>query len=153
MEIPQEAKIILIPLQAWGEQDLLCREILCPIMRYTTYTRFEDAVDRAVETLYTEGAGHSSAIQSHNEEHIDYAAKRFPVGRFHVNQPTMGVSNGITASPTIGCGSWGGNSISEYLIYRHLLNKTKVTGVVPNLRKANPATDWDDFTPFNKLAD
>ena len=46
------------------------------------------AVDRAIENLEVEGKGHSSCIWSHDQEHIEYTAKRIPVGRFHINQPT-----------------------------------------------------------------
>lgn len=150
IDIPDSAVIILVKNQAWGEQDVLCREILCPIMRYTTYSRFEDAVDRAVANLEVEGAGHSSAIWTHDQAHVEYAAKRIPVGRFHVNQPTMGYSNGVLGTTTIGCGTWGNNSISENLAYYHLMNKTRVTTVVPNLRPRTEA-EWDNYEPFEVL--
>ncbi len=44
-----------------------------------------------------------------------------------INQPTMGGRIPIITSITIGCGTWGGNSVSENLTFRHLLNKTRVT--------------------------
>lgn len=152
IDVPEDASVILVKNQAWGDQDVLCREILCPIIRYTTYEVFEDAVARAVETLEVEGAGHSACIWSHDEEHIEYTAKRVPVGRFHINQPTQGKSNGLIGSITVGCGTWGGSSVSENVTFRHLLNMTKVTTVVPNVR---PRIDvsWDDFEPFNPLKD
>ncbi len=153
LEIPETTPILLVKNQAWGDQDVLCLEILSPILRYTTYQTFEEAVDHAVATLNVEGAGHSSALWTNNEDHINYAANLFPVGRFHVNQPTIGGGSGIDSSSTIGCGSWGGNSISEYLCWYHLMNKTKVTRPVPNLRFPDPEKDWDDFEPYNKLQD
>ena len=70
-----------------------------------------------------------------------------------MNQSTIGGGSGIDSSSTIGCGSWGGNSISEYLCWYHLMNKTKVTRPVPNLRFPDPEKDWDDFEPYNKLQD
>lgn len=152
IDIPEGTSVILIKNDAWGAQEVLCREILCPIMRYTTYEKFEDAVARAVENLEVEGAGHSSCIWSHNDEHIEYAAKRVPVGRFHINQPTGGKGNGLTMTITVGCGTWGGNSISENIAYYHLMNKTKVTTFVPNLRPFWDAS-WDEFEPFNRLMD
>ncbi len=78
---------------------MLCLEILSPILRYTTYQTFEEAVDHAVATLNVEGAGHSSALWTNNEDHINYAANLFPVGRFHVNQPTIGGGSGMTPVP------------------------------------------------------
>lgn len=152
IDIPEGTRVILVKNEAWGDQDVLCREIMCPIMRYTTYENFEDAVARAVANLENEGAGHTSCVWSHDEDHIEYAAKRIPVGRLHINQPTMGHNNGLTMTITVGGGTWGGNSISENIAYYHLLNKTKVTTVVPNLRPFWEAS-WDDFEPFNRLMD
>lgn len=152
IDIPEETRVILVKNQAWGDQDPLCREIMCPILRYTTYEIFEDAVARAIANLKKEGAGHTSCIWSNDEKHIEYTAKRIPVGRFHINQPTMGHNNGLTLTITVGGGTWGGNSISENIAYYHLLNKTKVTTELPNLRPFWEAS-WDDFEPFNRLMD
>ena len=62
LNIPETAKIMLVKNQAWGEAEVLCREILFPIVRYTVYEKFEDAVDRAVANLEVEGAGHTSTL-------------------------------------------------------------------------------------------
>ena len=121
----------------------MCREILCPMIRYRTYDVFEDAVDAAVANLEYEGAGHSSSIWSKNKERIDYAAKLIPVCRFHIEQCTGGTAmNGLPATTTIGCGSWGNNSISENLQWYHLYNKTRVTVELPDKHMATPE-DWD----------
>ncbi len=150
LEVPESAKILLVKNQAWGEADVLCREILFPIVRYTVHEKFEDAVDRAVANLEVEGAGHTSTLWTANDEHVEYAAKKVPVGRFHINQPTMGGRLPIITSITIGCGTWGGNSVSENLSFRHLLNRTRVTreieGTVPWY-----CTDWDNFEPHNPM--
>lgn len=148
VSVPEDTKVLLVKNQAWGTQDLLCREILFPIIRYTTYTKFEDAVDRAIENLEVEGAGHSSAIWSNNEEHIEYTAKRIPVGRFHINQPTGGYNNGVTKTITVGCGTWGGGFPSENLAYYHLMNKTRVSTTLLNYKNITDAS-WDDFEPFS----
>ena len=150
LNIPESAKVILLKNQAWGESEVLCREILFPIVRYTAYDKFEDAVDRAVANLEVEGAGHTSTLWTADEDHVEYAAKRIPVGRFHINQSTMGGVIPIITSITIGCGTWGGNSVSENLTFRHLLNKTRVTKEIPGTRRWY-CTDWDDFSPFVPL--
>lgn len=152
IDISKTARVLLVKNQAWGDQDLLCREILCPIMRYTTYEVFEDAVDRAIANLKVEGAGHSSSIWSHDEKHIEYAARRIPVGRFHINQPTAGYNNGVTKTITVGCGTWGGGFPSENLTYRHLLNKTRVSVELPKVKSFFDAS-WDDFEPYSIVAD
>lgn len=142
--IPDDKRVICVRNQAKGSEDLLCKEILFPFVRYTTYKSFEEAVDTAVINLEMEGAGHSSSIWTHNQEHIDYAANLIPVGRFHINQPCVGRDNGVPITVTIGCGTWGNNSISENLQYYHLMNKTRVTKTLTNKRQARPS-DWDEF--------
>ena len=148
IEVPEDTKILLVKNQAWGTRDVLCREILFPIIRYTTYQKFEDAVDRAIENLEVEGKGHSSCIWSHDQEHIEYTAKRIPVGRFHINQPTAGYNNGVSKTITIGCGTWGGGFPSENLQYYHLMNKTRVS---VELKNPKPWWNegWDSFEPFD----
>ena len=90
------------------------------------------------------GAGHSSAIWSNNPERIEQAVLRMPVGRFHINQSTRGKENGLPTTVAIGCGAWGGNSICENLQYYHLMDFTRLTVSVPNLRHFDPS-DWDKF--------
>ena len=148
VDVPAEIKVLCLKNQARGKEDVLCKEILCPIIRYTTYTDFKDGVEVALANLYYEGAGHSSSIWSTNQENIDYAANLIPVGRFHVNQATVGGANTAPYSITIGCGSWGNNSISENLQYYHLMNKTRVTYPMANLRMPE-MSDWDDFEVYN----
>ena len=144
IDVPEDAKVICFKVNARGREDKLCKEILCPILRYTTYETFEEAVDIAVANLNYEGAGHSSAIWSKHQDHIDYAANLIPVGRFHVEQPTLGINNAIAPPITIGCGSWGNNSISENLQYYHLLNVTRVTTQLPEPIFHTPE-DWDNY--------
>ena len=148
IEVPEDTKILLVKNQAWGTRDVLCREILFPIIRYTTYQKFEDAVDRAIENLEVEGKGHSSCIWSHDQAHIEYTAQRIPVGRFHINQPTAGYNNGVSKTITIGCGTWGGGFPSENLQYYHLMNKTRVS---VELKNPKPWWNegWDSFEPFD----
>lgn len=152
MEIPESYAVIVMKNQAKGNESMLCKEILCPIIRYTTYKNFDDAVEIALANLEYEGKGHSSAIWSHNQDHIDYAANLIPVGRFQINQPTLGSKNAVPSSITIGCGSWGNNSISENLQFYHLLNMTRVSVALPNFRTGR-YEDWDDYEIFNVITD
>lgn len=145
LKVPAEAKVICFKVQAKGAEDILCKEILCPILRYTTYEKFEDAVDTAITNLENEGAGHSSSIWSKNEDRILYVANLIPVGRFHIEQPTMGsANNAIAPTVTIGCGSWGNNSISENLQYYHLMNVTRVSTELPD-PIIHAEEDWDVY--------
>jgi succinate-semialdehyde dehydrogenase len=99
------------------------------------YDTFEDAVKIAQTNLDYEGKGHSAAIHSNNKEHIEYAGINLTVSRLVVNAPsstTAGGSlyNGFAPTTTLGCGTWGNNSISENLDYKHLMNVSRIGRVV-----------------------
>ena len=96
-----------------------------------TYKEFDEAVENACTNLYHEGAGHSAVIYSDNDDNILAAAKKLPVGRILVNQPGHAAGgdarfNGLEGTVSLGCGSWGGNSISENLTYHHLMNVSRI---------------------------
>lgn len=92
---------------------------------------FAEAMEIAIANLEVEGKGHSISIHSDNKENIEYAANVAPVSRVLVNQicSTMNGGsffNGFAPTTTLGCGSWGNNSISENLDYKHLINVTRI---------------------------
>ncbi len=143
--VPDKYKAIIFKSQVTDGSDIIGQEILAPFLRYTTYEKFEDAIETAVTNLEKHGgAGHSSSIWSIHPERIDEAALRIPVGRFHINQPCVGYKNGLPTTVSIGCGAWGGNSVCENLQYYHLMDYTRLTVTVPNLHELSPA-DWDNF--------
>ena len=149
--VPDNYKAIILKNQVTDASDILCDEILGPVLRYTTYEKFEDAVEAAATNLEVHGgAGHSSSIWSNNAERIEQAALRIPVCRFHVNQPTRGKDNGLPVTVAIGCGAWGGNRISENLQYYHLMDFTRVTVSVPKMHRFDPS-DWDKFDICNRV--
>ncbi len=141
IEIPEAAKVLLVKVTGVAEEDVLCREILFPFVRYRVYENFKEGVAAMVANLEMEGAGHSSGIWSNIPENIDYAAYLVPVGRFHTNNSTGGLTS-LPVASTIGCGTWGGNSMSENLNYIHFMNKTHVTTPDLNPHLPEPA-DWD----------
>lgn len=152
IDVPEGKKIFLTKVEATGRDDVLCKEILFPFSRYRVYKDFEEAVDAAVTNLEMEGAGHNSAIWTHDRAKVDYAAEHLPVSRFHVNQNTLGSSNGLPPGTTLGCGYWSGNSISENLGWYHLMQTTRVSTVLSN-KRAFRMEDWDDFSECPVLED
>ncbi|NQY08287.1 MAG: aldehyde dehydrogenase family protein [Flavobacteriales bacterium] len=130
VEIAENSKIIILRSDD-TDGDLLRKEKMCPVMVAFKYDKFEDGVEIAKQNLLIEGAGHSTAIHSNNKENIDYAGVTLPVSRLVVNAPsstTAGGSliNGFAPTTTLGCGSWGNNSISENLDYKHLINVSRI---------------------------
>ncbi|MFT7389182.1 MAG: succinate-semialdehyde dehydrogenase [Candidatus Endobugula sp.] len=126
ISIAEDAKIILIKSNGDAD-DVLRKEKMCPVMVAFEYDTFDDAISLATFNLETEGKGHSCAIHSNNTDHVTLAGQKLPVSRLVVNEPcslTAGGSlqNGFAPTTTLGCGSWGNNSISENLDYKHLIN-------------------------------
>ena len=137
LEIPEETKVIVMPEEVSNKESLLRKEKMFPVITPFKYNEFSEAVDIAIENLEIEGKGHSVSIHSNNKEHIRELGIRIPVSRVLVNQTCATSSggsfrNGLNASSTLGCGSWGNNSISENFYYKHLLNITRIANIKKN---------------------
>lgn len=135
LAVPEGARIILVPADGAGTDDVLAKEKLCPVVAILPYRSFEDAVELAKANLLVEGAGHSAALHSNDEAHIRAMGVALPVSRLVVNQSSAltaggSLTNGFAPTTTLGCGSWGGNSISENLDYKHLMNVSRIGNVI-----------------------
>ncbi|SHJ44697.1 succinate-semialdehyde dehydrogenase [Malonomonas rubra DSM 5091] len=143
VEVPEEAKVILLRSND-RDDDILRKEKMFPVITTFQYDSFSEALAIAKKNLTIEGAGHSAAIHSNNDEHIESAGIELPISRLVVNEPsstTAGGSlyNGFAPTTTLGCGSWGNNSISENLDYKHLINVSQVG--YPQRDKLIPSDD------------
>jgi succinate-semialdehyde dehydrogenase len=146
-QIPVTARIILLPAKGAGTGDILAKEKLCPVVAILAYDSFEDAVAKAKANLIVEGAGHSAAIHSNDQAHISYAGIELPVSRLVVNQPSAitaggALNNGFAPTTTLGCGSGGGNSISENLDFKHLMNVSRIGNIKANKAIPTDAEIW-----------
>ena len=131
LKIPEDTKLLLFKSQGMTRENLLRREKLCPVVQYFPYDTFEEGVANAKSNLEWEGAGHSSVVYTNNEVNAEYVGAALPVSRLVVNQPGGSASggnftNGLHPTMSLGCGSWGNNSISDNLTYKHLMNTTKL---------------------------
>lgn len=147
VSIPPSVRVIVLKVAASGRDDILAREKLCPVVALMPCDSFEDALAAAEANLFVEGAGHSAAIHSVDDEHVQEAALRLPVSRLVVNQPcalTAGgsLTNGLAPTTTLGCGSWGGNSISENLDYKHLMNVSRIGRAITDRVPPTDAQIW-----------
>ena len=147
VDVPETARIILLPAKGAGTDDILAKEKLCPVVAILPYDQFNEAVAKAKANLIVEGAGHSAAVHSNDESHIREAGLGLPISRLVVNQPSSltaggSLSNGFAPTTTLGCGSWGGNSISENLDYKHLMNVSRIGKVITNKKVPTDAEIW-----------
>ena len=132
-------RTLLLPCDAVAEEDYFTKEILCPIERLHKYTDFKQTVEDARKNYLMEGQGHVSALYTENQDYISYAGERLPVCRLMICQ-TAGAgagryNNGFNGTNTLGCGFWGGNSIDENLSYKHLIQYTRISTVVPEMHE------------------
>jgi succinate-semialdehyde dehydrogenase len=147
VEIPAGTKAVILKPEKYGRADLLSKEKMCPVMTAYEADSWEQIVDIAHENLLFEGAGHSVDVQSNNNDHIEYAGLKLPVSRVLVNQicATMNggsFMNSLSPTTTLGCGSWGNNSISENLSYYHLFNKSRIAWVKEGGKQPDDSEIW-----------
>jgi succinate-semialdehyde dehydrogenase len=141
-EVPEDTLALAVFADGAGGADKLSGEKMCPVLSLYPYDSFEEAVDIARANLELEGKGHSVSIHSNDDTHIEYAGMALPVSRIVVNQTSSTSAggseyNGLAPTNTLGCGSWGGNSLSENLTYKHLLNISRIAERLPKSRFAD----------------
>ena len=103
--------------------------------------------DRIGCVAATEGAGHSAALHSHNDSNIHHAGLELPISRLVVNQPSSltaggSLTNGFAPTTTLGRGSWGGNSISENLDFKHLMNVSRIGKIIEHVAVPTDEEIW-----------
>ena len=149
VKIPDGTKVLIVEADGIGKDDILCKEKMCPVLTLIKYRNFKEAVDIAQTNLDFEGKGHSVTIHSNTRENIEYAGVNLKVSRTLVNQicaTSNGGSffNGLAATTTLGCGSWGNNSISENLDYKHLLNISRIAYPIEGAVMPKDEELWGD---------
>lgn len=147
LDIPKDTKVIVIDIE--DPEDVLGKEKMCPVLSLYKYDSFRDAVEIARLNLEMEGKGHSVAIHSNNIENIEYAGEILEVSRFVINQTSATSAggsffNGFAPTNTLGCGSWGNNSISENLDYKHLINVSRIGYYMKDNKVPSDEELWRD---------
>lgn len=145
--VDEGTKLLIVKADGPGTADPFAKEKLFPILSAYSYKAWEEGVAIVNANLDYEGKGHSMVIHSFTKEHIEYAAENIPVSRFLVNgigSSGLGgaYTNGLAPTGTLGCGSWGNNSISENLNYRHLINISRIAYTNSNAHIPTPEEIW-----------
>jgi succinate-semialdehyde dehydrogenase len=141
--LPAGTRVIAVEARGIGNADMICKEKMCPVLACFAYSNFDEAIYIAKTNLFLEGSGHTAGIHSNNQGNIIKAGTEISVSRFIVNAPSAttaggSIQNGLAVTNTLGCGSWGNNSISENFTYKHLLN---ITRIAPLSKKIAVPTD------------
>jgi len=136
ISVPEGTKLIIVKPDSYGKGNIWSKEKMFSVMSAYVYETWEEAVETAKANLEAEGIGHSVSIHSNNADHIEYAGLKLPVSRILINQICAtqnggSFTNSLSPTTTLGCGSWGNNSISENLFYTHLYNVSRIAYVKP----------------------
>ncbi|MEH7302640.1 bifunctional acetaldehyde-CoA/alcohol dehydrogenase [Neobacillus drentensis] len=131
INVPVNTKILIAELEGVGPNYPLSCEKLSPILACYKVTNFTEGLKIAEETLEYGGLGHSAAIHTADQSLIDMFAARMKAGRIIVNTPSThgaigDIYNTSLPSLTIGCGTYGGNSVSQNVGAANLINIKKV---------------------------
>lgn len=133
IKVPANTKILIAEAAEVSDAEPFAREKLSPVLGFYRAKDYPHAVELARDLILYGGAGHTSVLYTDeaNEEHIDLF-KDMPTARTLVNMPSSQGAIGdvynfkLAPSLTLGCGSWGGNSVSENIGVKHLMNVKSV---------------------------
>ncbi len=130
------AAFLMVEETGTGEKYPFSGEKLSPVLAVYRARNFEHAVDIANAIYAYEGAGHSIGIHTQDDTQVMYLGLELPVCRVIVNQAHCfanggNFDNGLPFSLSMGCGTWGRNSISDNLNYKHFLNITRIARIIP----------------------
>jgi len=128
--VPEETKILIAEVETVGVTEPFSFEKLSPVLAMYRVPAFEDAVRVAARLVEFGGMGHTAVLYTDeaNDNRIEVFGRHLSTARVLINQPSSHGAIGdiynfrLEPSLTLGCGSWGGNSISENVGVKHLLN-------------------------------
>ena len=130
-DVPEDTKLLIGEVSSTDVSEAFAHEKLAPVLAMYKAENFEDALDKAEKLVKDGGYGHTADIYADErlgKEHIGFFAERMKACRILVNSPSAFGGLGdifnfkMTPSLTLGCGSWGGNSVSENVGVKQLLN-------------------------------
>ena len=142
IKVPADTKILVGEGVKICHEEEFAHEKLSPSLGMFRAKDFTEAVDMACQMVDLGGIGHTSALytdQDKNDDRVRYFGDKLKTARILINTPTShgGIGDlynfNLAPSLTLGCGSWGGNSISENVGPKHLINKKTVAKRAENM--------------------
>jgi acetaldehyde dehydrogenase/alcohol dehydrogenase len=129
-KVPQCTKVLIAETKGVNADNPFAYEKLSPVLALYKAKDYKDAFDIAQALVEFGGLGHTSVLYTdpRNNDRIDEFGKRMKAGRTLINMPSSQGAIGdvynfrLDPSLTLGCGSWGGNSVSQNVGPKHLLN-------------------------------
>ena len=129
--IPEETKVLIGEVESVDISEEFAHEKLSPVLAMYKSENFDDALEKAAQLIADGGYGHTSSVYLNavtEQEKLDAFSAKMKTCRVLVNTPSSFGGIGdlynfkLAPSLTLGCGSWGGNSVSENVGVKHLVN-------------------------------
>ena len=142
IQVSAHAKVLIAEVTSVGGEEAFAHEKLSPTLAMYRAKDFDDAVNKAEALVALGGIGHTSVLytdQDQQSARIHQFGHRMKTARILINTPSSHGGIGdlynfkLAPSLTLGCGSWGGNSISENVGPQHLINKKTVAKRAENM--------------------
>ena len=142
VEVPESTKVLIGEVEDALESEPFAHEKLSPTLALYRRPDFDSAVDAAAALVALGGIGHTSVLYTNQDLQADRVlafGNRMKTARILINTPSSHGGIGdlynfkLAPSLTLGCGSWGGNSISENVGPKHLINKKTVAKRAENM--------------------
>ena len=131
VNVPETTKVIIGEVESVELEESFSHEKLSPVLAMYKATNFEDALKKADRLIELGGMGHTSVLYADEliaKDKIDLFGQTMKTGRTLINMPAAQGAIGdvfnfkLAPSLTLGCGSWGGNAVSENVGVKHLIN-------------------------------
>ena len=133
--VPETAKVLIGEVESVGLEEPFAHEKLSPVLALYKAKDFDDALEKAVTLVEHGGFGHTSSLyvdEMKGKDKIEKFSAFMKTARTLINTPSSQGAIGdlfnfkLKPSLTLGCGSWGGNSVSENVGPQHLINVKSV---------------------------
>lgn len=156
LTVPQDSRFILVEETGYGPDYPFSGEKLSLVLTCYRYKDFDDAIDLVNGITDFSGSGHSCGIHSHDPDRILALGLATRTSRVIVRQ-SHGVANsgswtnGLAKTFSLGCGSWGGNSVSENVTQKHYFNTTRIAEPVQRDMPDDAAIYGDLYETLTEL--
>ena len=131
VSVPQDTKILIGEVESVELSEEFAHEKLSPVLAMYKAKNFDEAIEKAYRLIEDGGLGHTSSVYLNElteQEKLNKFASTMKTCRILVNSPSSQGGVGdvynfrLNPSLTLGCGTWGGNSVSENVGVKHLIN-------------------------------
>ena len=134
VDVPKDTKVLIGEVESVEPSEEFAHEKLSPVLAMYKAKTFDEAIKKAERLVADGGYGHTASLYINTNEHekIEKHFEAMKACRILINTPSSHGGIGdlynfkLAPSLTLGCGSWGGNSVSDNVGIKHLLNYKKV---------------------------